>query len=100
MRPLFGSTLLVGINKPAASAFLFNVYPNPASTEAFIDIRVENKQLYDYELFNSLGESVLKGNVSSEKINISTLSNGFYFVRLTEIRTKDSVTKKLVVQHQ
>ncbi len=101
MRPIFKSSLNVGINEQEASAFFFNVYPNPASTEAFIDIRVENKQRYEYDLFNNLGENVLHGNAASEKINIShpPLADGFYFVRLTDKNTEESVTKKLVIQH-
>jgi hypothetical protein len=100
MRPLFKSSLPLGINEQEASAFLFNVYPNPASTEAFIDIHVENKELYNYELFNNLGESILRGHVSSGKLNISGLANGFYFIRVMNTKTNDSVTKKLIVQQQ
>jgi hypothetical protein len=100
MRPIFRSSLTgIGIDKQEASAFAFNVFPNPASTQAFIDINVHNKQQYDYEFFNNIGERILVGNVSAERINISGLPAGFYFVRVTNTKTNESVTKKLVIQH-
>ncbi len=101
MRPLFGDSLIapIGINEPVASSFSFNVYPNPASSSVSVEVRSDKRSLYNYQLLNYLGEIILTGTVSSGKINLSNLSNGFYFVRLTDGNTKESVTKKLVVQH-
>jgi hypothetical protein len=99
MRPIFKSSLPLGVNEQETASFAFGVYPNPASDEAFIDVRSENHQAFQYELLNNLGERVLHGHVSSEKINTSGLADGFYFVRITDVKTNESVTKKLVVQH-
>ncbi|MEI8205112.1 MAG: T9SS type A sorting domain-containing protein [Bacteroidota bacterium] len=59
-----------------------NVYPNPMATELLIEIK-ENSEVTHYELLNSLGEIVLKGDVIDKKtISTSNLSAGVYLMKL------------------
>lgn len=62
------------------------VFPNPASTV----IAIENLDLvnFDYEVFNFESVSVLKGKSTDGKIDISSLSSGFYVLKVS---TENSV---------
>ncbi len=70
------------------------LYPNPAKQELFIlsETRIESVKIY-----NQSGVCVLNNEGFVEKMNISHLSDGFYFVR---IFTEDNipVTKKIIIK--
>ena len=72
-----------------------SIYPNPAKDgKVFITSDAnDNKQVL---MFDLLGKQVLKANVSSEAINVSTLASGAYFVKITE--NGKSATRKLLIQ--
>ena len=68
------------------------VYPNPANNL----LHVEGAGLAQVEVFNIMGQSVLRVGENFEAIDISRLQNGIYFVRL---KTNDGEkTVKLVVE--
>ena len=68
------------------------VYPNPAKDM----LHVEGAGLTQVEVFNIMGQSVLRVGENFEAIDISRLQNGIYFVRL---KTNDGEkTVKLVVE--
>ena len=68
------------------------IYPNPAKDI----LRVEGKGVLKVEVFNIMGQSVLRIGENFEAIDISRLQNGIYFVRL---KTNDGEkTVKLVVE--
>lgn len=72
-----------------------SIYPNPAKDgKLFITSDSnENKAVVIYDL---LGKQVLRANVSSEAINIASLTSGAYFVKVTE--NNKTATRKLLVQ--
>jgi hypothetical protein len=68
----------------------FSVFPNPASKY----IRIKSKQVRDLEIFNGIGQSVLREkNVSDGNIvNISGLEKGLYLLK------SGDYTQKLIVK--
>ena len=56
----------------------FGLYPNPAKET----ICVKGVDIYQVEVFNILGQSVMKVNEGFENIRLNDLQNGIYFVRL------------------
>lgn len=72
-----------------------SIYPNPAKDgKLFITSDSnENKAVVIYDL---LGKQVLKANMSTEAINIASLTSGAYFVKVTE--NNKTATRKLLVQ--
>jgi len=70
------------------------IYPNPTSDEFFIDAKTTDK--LNVELYDINGRKVLSTKLCNrEKINISTLNNGSYFLK---IKVADyTINKKLVI---
>ncbi len=67
------------------------VYPNPAKDL----IHVEGTGLLQVELFNIMGQTVLRADENFKSIDISHLQNGIYFVRLKT--TQGEKTIKLIL---
>lgn len=60
------------------------IYPNPATN--YLNVKLNNLKDVNYKLFSLNGVMLLSGKVSSrvKKINISSLSNGLYFLKLND----------------
>lgn len=59
----------------------FNIYPNPANDVLHVNA---GDAEFEYSFYNSVGQLVLNGTVrGSQAIDISSLSKGVYFIRLT-----------------
>jgi len=64
-----------------------NVYPNPVSDELIIEI-TGNTEKIDFELLNSFGQTVLKGNMLEKSvIPASGFAPGFYLIKLDNGKT-------------
>ena len=68
------------------------VYPNPAKNM----LHVEGAGLTQVEVFNIMGQSVMKINENFEAINIGHLQNGIFFIRIKT--TEGEKTVKLVIE--
>jgi hypothetical protein len=74
-----------------------SIFPNPSNTDLTVNFPSELK-LNSVELMNYLGQKLwLKKGENLQKINVSNLPSGAYFVRL--LFDNQSFTKKIVVQH-
>lgn len=67
----------------------FEVYPNPASSQLFIEFTPERNRIVKVGIFNQLGQSVYQNEISSasdvtQKLNISTGNwpAGIYMIRM------------------
>lgn len=60
-----------------------SIFPNPASDYIYINSSIidEAVGVWQYQIYDILGNSVQEGMIESDKINISQLSAGFYTVR-------------------
>jgi hypothetical protein len=92
----------VGIASMEKEISDLNIFPNPAKTNFSISFTNENAEASSYELINTIGQTVRKENLGSQKgnvnynINISDVEAGVYFVKITS-GTNVSV-KKLTIQ--
>ena len=59
------------------------IYPNPASD--ILNIEFTGTETATMSIFNSTGQIVLSGNIQegSASYDISNLSSGFYFIRVS-----------------
>jgi len=71
------------------------IYPNPAKKEIFIE-SIDHLWISEIKVFNQTGIVVLERLTSSNKINVSKLKSGLYFI---EIRTaKNTFRTKLIIE--
>jgi len=105
IRPLIGTAWqqsFAGINEPATHDFNVVVYPNPAggnNIHVSLPSEITNSGKPDQilvEIFNHLGQQVIAVPYA-ENIDISSLNNGLYFVRLTGFDNKAAYSGKLVI---
>lgn len=83
------ATITGGIDENGANAIA--IYPNPASTL----LNVEAEGYDNLQIVNLVGQVVYSANVNGHtQINVSDLSNGVYFVRLTN--ANGTATQKFV----
>jgi hypothetical protein len=72
------------------------VYPNP--TSGIITVHLDERQIFDYEVYNLMGQCVLNGQAQngSAQIDLSFCHQGVYFVALSSGGFR--VIQKVVVQ--
>ncbi|MEL6561461.1 MAG: cadherin-like domain-containing protein [Bacteroidota bacterium] len=71
-----------------------SIFPNP--TIDYITVNMKLEEPVQYELVNGFGQSVLKGELTSEdkSIDIRELSNGIYFLRMEKVNQFFGVIKQ------
>lgn len=71
----------------------FKIFPNPAHD--FIKIKSEN--IIDIEIFNSIGQSIIKQNkLYNTSIDISYLKKGLYIISISDNKSK--TIKKIIIE--
>lgn len=72
-----------------------NLYPNPV-TNGKVYISSKNDLDKSISIFNVLGEKVLETTMTSKELNISSLTPGFYIIKI--IAANSSATRKLIIK--
>ncbi len=70
------------------------MFPNP--NNGTILLIESNHSIQTIQLFNHLGQEVIRMNGKQEQIDLSTLATGMYFVQFN-LNEKEKITKKLIV---
>ncbi len=75
---------VVGLQEHQFTANNLLVYPNPSSNLLFVKLKLKSENA-SYKIYNTMGQVVNSGQLSSEinSINISSLTTGFYVIELT-----------------
>ena len=73
----------------------FSIFPNPSS-DPYINIVSEKNGIKNIKIYNLLGQELINTSLTNEKLKISALSSGLYFLKVSQ--GKNSTTKKLVVK--
>lgn len=71
--------------------FGLKIYPNPAND--FLTIESNGLNISNIDIFDSYGRLVWRQEYPSKNINISTLSNGTYFIRIESTKHKTAIIK-------
>jgi hypothetical protein len=70
-----------------------NVFPNPASSKLFIDLKGLPAQTFNAQVFNSTGALVLSQTINGKalvEVDVNTLPNGIYTVLLNSSKQRYS----------
>mgnify|MGYP001591376967 CR=1 FL=1 len=85
---MYSETRIIKLGKQAENAITITAFPNPVTNEVRVAIAAEwqNKKV-TYEVLNMNGQVIKKSEIASssqvETINTSSLSRGFYVVRVS-----------------
>ncbi len=103
IRPFLGkrSDFYTSVVDPeTATATKMRVYPNPASQYiyiAFDTLTGINPADYDIEIYGQTGRLRYRRTYTDAYIDVSSLEQGLYIVRLVHKKTKQSLTQKILI---
>ncbi|MEI7595563.1 MAG: C25 family cysteine peptidase [Bacteroidota bacterium] len=92
LREISINSVATGINEQIEN---IAIYPNPTSD--YINIYSQSNENYQFELLDGLGRLIIKSN--SKQINVSCLSEGMYFLKISKNNEFVNI-KKVIVQHK
>jgi hypothetical protein len=97
IRPLVGDKVVIptGIDDLSANNLSVDLYPNPAKDKLFIKQNNSNTSLW-YELYDLQGKVLIKQKLTNEFIDVSSLSDGLYLLRLIDTKG-NSFSKKVLI---
>lgn len=76
---------------------VWNVYPNPANEFIQIKLNTNDPTKYSITIIDIAGREVLTHSLANDKIDISALKSGMYFIKLLNTKTGNVVgTEKFV----
>ena len=102
IRPVFGaSATITGIQKNDNSlANSVDIYPNPANNAIYLKWtskdHIPDNDLIT-EIYDPAGRLILTQTGYRNEINISSVSEGFYFVKMSDKNSNSSFIRKLVI---
>lgn len=73
-----------------------SIYPNPASTEIYIDVTDSNRQIENLQLISINGQVVKQYPKADRILDVATLSNGIYILKL-ELADGAQINKRVLV---
>jgi hypothetical protein len=72
------------------------IYPNPTGSLFNIDLESGN---YLMSIYNAQGQVVLQKRLNgTEKIDVTTLKNGMYYIKIQDSNSSATFTQKLLKQ--
>ncbi|MBL7830602.1 MAG: T9SS type A sorting domain-containing protein, partial [Saprospiraceae bacterium] len=71
------------------------VYPNPASTEIYIDLNDRQNQIKTLRLISIHGQEILQ-SLKSDQINISKIKEGVYILQI-ELASGEQLNKRVLI---
>jgi len=101
IRPVFGaSATITGIKSDNSLSNSVDIYPNPANNAIYLKWTskdyIPSSDLIT-EIYDPAGRLILTQTGYQDEINISTISEGFYFVKMSDRNSNSSFTRKLVI---
>jgi hypothetical protein len=96
IRPYFGQKATVGLTDINQSEPIYHPYPNPASQQINIQSS-DSEPIKSVEMFNAMGKMVY-GAKNSNIIDVTTLPNGIYILKIYSQNNRTSL-HKVIVNH-
>jgi D-alanyl-D-alanine carboxypeptidase len=91
------SLLLTLMNNPLTVSDLslsiqaITIYPNPTNTTLFI--KTENQISHQYQITNSIGQTMKQDKLIGNGVDVSSLPKGLYFIQLKDNKGKVCISK-------
>ena len=101
IRPVFGSSLDVGIkNNDNLFAKTIDIFPNPANDKVFIQWNAKDfshAKDIKTEIFDPMGRLLISKMGYLKIIDVSSINEGFYLIKMTDLTDGNSFTRKLII---
>ncbi len=99
IRLLFGhyNGFTSDIKETAKATDVIKVYPNPASNELHF-VLPEEAHTYELEIYNSVGQLMLKQNLTETTVSIHEYSSGMYLIRVRDVDSSQIFQNKIIKQ--
>jgi hypothetical protein len=72
----------------------FSLYPNPTTGVINLNLPIENHT--SFSIFGIQGTRIMNGEINSNKLDISSLANGMYFIQFLSADHQKYITRKIV----
>jgi hypothetical protein len=96
IRPMFGKEAdYVSTGKEITAFNNISVYPNPATEELFVRSGATQKMFY--KIFDVMGRNISSGEVSAQRINVSSLTNGIYHIVFSDTDFRTVSSQKVII---
>ena len=95
MRPDFGEDLSLDVAPVDSPEWSVSIYPNPAKSQFFVSSKNESIDVQIFSLSGSLLASLRVD--SNQSVSTQDLSAGVYIVRLSGVKSKETVVSKLII---
>jgi hypothetical protein len=79
------------INKPNSQTF--SVYPNPATEQ----INIPNNTHANILIYNTIGKVVLQANTNTDKLDVSSLNNGTYYIQIINTENQTTFNSQFII---
>ena len=96
---LANDPLLANVNDLATSSFQSYVYPNPANDK--VNIYLSKKADYKIGIYTIAGQNVLQTKTSEDAtaLDVKNIANGLYLVEIKDIKSGETISKKIIILH-
>ena len=84
----------LAVNEIAISDESIAIYPNPASEQVFVSVTENSSDIQSIQMYDINGKFIQDVDSSKKEFNVSSLSNGMYFIKFSSIT--GSITKRLI----
>jgi len=74
----------------------FTLYPNPAKDVINIKSNAQD-EVSTVQVFNLLGKEVIQSEIKNNSLDVSSLSNGIYMLKINSVKG-NSITKKIIIE--
>ena len=97
--PVYKGSEILSVGKKTPAIMDVLVYPNPASET--ISIYLSKNAAYKAVLYDLTGKQLLQSKSFNETVNINVMDvpEGLYFVEVTNNKTAEKITSKVVINH-
>ncbi len=80
---------VLSVDNVSAESYYF--YPNPATSILYLSEKLNGAR---YQIYNTLGQLLLSGNIIDNKLNISSIGKGSYILKVQD--DFKVITKKII----
>jgi Secretion system C-terminal sorting domain len=100
IRPVFGTRRVVESSpvQETPLADVMTLFPNPASEYLTVELKKGTYENYEFSIFNLSGQLQKREILRGGTIDINTLNNGIYFLRIRDISSNKLYNHKFIVQ--